>query len=136
VWIGGILETADTPGELFRTIIKDQFQRIRNADRFWFESKQNKYAGSLNVLNFYDNMLIRLFTNDEIKRIKEITLRDIIMAVTQMKDEDIQQNPFQAPSPSGASRFKHCHTLLFIFRNSGAMPGKSRPNPRWLMLWH
>jgi hypothetical protein len=60
-----------------------------------------------------NNFLIRLFTDDEIKRIKEITLRDIIMAVTQMKDEDIQQNPFQAPSPSGASRFKHCHIIIY-----------------------
>lgn len=52
VWIGGILETGDAPGELFRTIIKDQFLRIRNADRFWFESKQNKYAaGSFDVFD-------------------------------------------------------------------------------------
>jgi Animal haem peroxidase len=44
VWIGGILETGDTPGELFTKIIKDQFWRIRNADRFWFENKRNKYG--------------------------------------------------------------------------------------------
>jgi hypothetical protein len=72
-------------------------------------------------------MLTRLFTDEEITRIKGITLRDIIMAVTQMKDEDIQQNPFQAPSPSGA-RISHQplphYSCGFIFRNSGAMPGQ------------
>ena len=40
VWAGGILETSDRPGPLFRAIIKDQFQRIRDADRFWFENEK------------------------------------------------------------------------------------------------
>jgi dual oxidase len=42
VWTGGILETTYRPGPLFRAIIKDQFTRIRNADRFWFENKKWK----------------------------------------------------------------------------------------------
>lgn len=42
VWTGGILETTYRPGPLFRTIIKDQFTRIRNADRFWFENRNWK----------------------------------------------------------------------------------------------
>lgn len=42
VWTGGILETSYRPGPLFRTIIKDQFNRIRNADRFWFENRKWK----------------------------------------------------------------------------------------------
>lgn len=42
IWPAGISETTgDGPGELFRTIILDQFTRIRNADRFWFENKKN-----------------------------------------------------------------------------------------------
>jgi len=42
VWAGGILETSDRPGPLFRAIIKDQFTRIRTADRFWFENRKWK----------------------------------------------------------------------------------------------
>jgi len=42
IWTGGILETTYRPGQLFRAIIKDQFTRIRNADRFWFENKKWK----------------------------------------------------------------------------------------------
>jgi dual oxidase len=42
VWTGGILETSYRPGPLFRTIIKDQFNRIRTADRFWFENEKWK----------------------------------------------------------------------------------------------
>jgi dual oxidase len=42
IWPAGLLETtADGPGLLFRTIIKDQFERIRDGDRFWFENIEN-----------------------------------------------------------------------------------------------
>lgn len=39
--LGGMLESKGNPGELFRSIIIDQFTRIRNADRFWFENEKN-----------------------------------------------------------------------------------------------
>lgn len=43
LYVGGMLETeeAGRPGPLFRTVIRQQFQRIRDADRFWFENTQN-----------------------------------------------------------------------------------------------
>nr|XP_022914641.1 dual oxidase-like [Onthophagus taurus] len=80
VWIGGILETDTGPGELFEAIILDQFERIRDGDRFWYENEQNK-----------------LFTKEEIARIKELKLYDIIMSVTKLDPKDIQQNVFRAP---------------------------------------
>src|SRR6218665_1022542 len=46
IWPLGMLETLNRgQGQLFRTIILNQFTRIRNGDRFWFENyKQNKYG--------------------------------------------------------------------------------------------
>lgn len=38
---GGLLESLDGPGPVFSAIILDQFERIRNGDRFWFENRQN-----------------------------------------------------------------------------------------------
>lgn len=43
IWAGGIAETTgDGPGPLFQTIIADQFTRIRDGDRFWYENTLNK----------------------------------------------------------------------------------------------
>lgn len=40
MYVGGMLEmSANGPGELFKQIIKDQFYRLRAADRFWFENR-------------------------------------------------------------------------------------------------
>ena len=44
VWVGGILETNKGPGELFTQIIKDQFTRIRDGDRFWYKNMNNRYV--------------------------------------------------------------------------------------------
>ena len=42
VFPGGLLEfTPKGPGPLFRKVIKDQFLRLRDGDRFWFENEQN-----------------------------------------------------------------------------------------------
>ncbi|XP_017767878.1 PREDICTED: dual oxidase-like [Nicrophorus vespilloides] len=80
-WVGGILETRDGPGELFEAIIIDQFRRIRDGDRFW-----------------YENLANGLFTRDEVTRIKSITLYDIIMTVTMLDSNDIQTNVFRVPT--------------------------------------
>lgn len=42
LYVGGMMEApGDRPGELFTKIIIDQFQRIRDADRFWYENRLN-----------------------------------------------------------------------------------------------
>lgn len=41
LYIGGMLESKDGPGELFTMIIMEQFIRLRDADRFWFENVDN-----------------------------------------------------------------------------------------------
>jgi dual oxidase len=44
-YVGGMLETTgDGPGELFTAIIRDQFKRLRDADRFWFENTNNGHV--------------------------------------------------------------------------------------------
>jgi dual oxidase len=43
-YVGGMLETNGVgPGELFSVIIKDQFIRLRDSDRFWFENNLTGY---------------------------------------------------------------------------------------------
>lgn len=41
LYIGGMLESDGGPGQLFTIIILDQFTRLRDADRFWFENDEN-----------------------------------------------------------------------------------------------
>ncbi|RWS13819.1 dual oxidase 2-like isoform X1 [Dinothrombium tinctorium] len=85
IWVGGMLETTEyQPGELFRAIMLDQFRRIRDGDRFWFQNHENN-----------------LFTKEEIARIEKLTIHDIIMSVTSIKEEEIQKRPFKLPNDNG-----------------------------------
>ncbi|XP_051776570.1 dual oxidase 1 [Erpetoichthys calabaricus] len=61
---GGLLESNGGPGELFSAIILDQFTRLRNGDRFWFENKQNG-----------------LFTDKEIEEIRNTTFSTVLLSV-------------------------------------------------------
>lgn len=74
---GGLLEFLDGPGPVFSAIILDQFERIRNGDRFWFENKLNG-----------------LFTDEEIQAIQNVTFHDVLIAVTSAEGADIQKNVF------------------------------------------
>ncbi|KAK8749678.1 hypothetical protein OTU49_015477 [Cherax quadricarinatus] len=77
LYVGGMLETQDGPGPLFRAIIKEQFVRLRDADRFWFENA--------------DNMM---FTPEEIEEIRKVKLWDIIVNASAVKPDEIQRNVF------------------------------------------
>ncbi|CAG9535166.1 unnamed protein product [Cercopithifilaria johnstoni] len=86
-YVGGMLETnAEGPGELFRAIILDQFLRLRDGDRFWFENTWNG-----------------MFTEEEIKQIHSTTLRDIIRKTTSIDEHELQENVFlwHAGDPCG-----------------------------------
>ena len=74
LYIGGMLESSNGPGPLFRRIIKDQFERIRDADRFWFENSDND-----------------IFSPAEIEEIKKITLWDVIVNSTSIEEDEIQK---------------------------------------------
>ncbi|XP_046401150.1 dual oxidase 2-like [Ischnura elegans] len=94
LWVGGLLETSNGPGELFRKIISNQFRRIRDGDRFWYANLNNG-----------------LFTKEEVRRIEKITIYDIVMTVTKMGLGDIQLNPFMAPENENELH-SSCHDQL------------------------
>lgn len=81
MWVGGLLETSDRPGPLFQTIIRDQFRRIRDGDRFWFENNGTGF-----------------FSSEMIDKIKLLRIYDVIMTATNINPGDIQLNPFRLPS--------------------------------------
>lgn len=77
-YIGGMLESYGKPGELFTKVILDQFTRIRDADRFWFENEENG-----------------IFTKEEIEKFRKIRLYDVIVNSTNIDPSQIQKNVFQ-----------------------------------------
>ena len=75
LWVGGLAEDkVDNAlvGEVFFIILKDQFERLRDGDRFWY---QNYFHGKA------------------LKRIKKTTLAKIIQRNTSVGDE-LQKNVF------------------------------------------
>uniref|UniRef100_A0A8C2KXH2 NAD(P)H oxidase (H2O2-forming) n=1 Tax=Cyprinus carpio TaxID=7962 RepID=A0A8C2KXH2_CYPCA len=99
LFVGGLLESQEGPGPVFSAIILDQFERIRNADRFWFENIQNG-----------------LFTEEEIQAIRNTTFHDVLLDVTSAEEGDIQKNvffwvngdPCPQPQPIRASDLHPC----------------------------
>ncbi|XP_044306436.1 dual oxidase 2-like [Varanus komodoensis] len=71
---GAMLEENRT---LFHAIIEDQFLRLRDGDRFWFENIKNG-----------------LFTAEEIAAIRNTTFQDVLVAVTSAKPSQIQARVF------------------------------------------
>ncbi|NXT03436.1 DUOX2 oxidase, partial [Jacana jacana] len=107
---GGMLE-AD--GSLFSAIILDQFVRLRDGDRFWFENTKNG-----------------LFTAEEIGDIRNTTYRDVLAAVTSASLADLQPSvfvwsngdPCPQPQQLTAQHLANCTpmTMLDYFEGSGA----------------
>uniref|UniRef100_A0A9L0SQG9 Dual oxidase 1 n=1 Tax=Equus caballus TaxID=9796 RepID=A0A9L0SQG9_HORSE len=74
---GGLLESHGDPGPLFSAIVLDQFVRLRDGDRYWFENTRNG-----------------LFSEEEIVEIRNTSLRDVLVAVTNMNPSALQPNVF------------------------------------------
>ncbi|KYO21449.1 dual oxidase 2 [Alligator mississippiensis] len=107
---GGMLESN---GSLFRAIIQDQFERLRNGDRFWFENTKNG-----------------LFTEEEIAEIQNTTFYDVLVSVISVNLSQIQDRVFflnnGAPCHQTeqliAERLTSCTPLVVLdyFEGSGA----------------
>ncbi|XP_068882317.1 dual oxidase 2 [Aphelocoma coerulescens] len=107
---GGMLE-AD--GSLFSTIILDQFVRLRDSDRFWFENTKNG-----------------LFTEEEIREIRNTTFHSVLTAVTYAKSTDLQPHvfvwtegdPCPQPQQLTAQHLANCTPMMVLdyFAGSGA----------------
>lgn len=85
VWVGGLAEDKYRDalvGETFHRILKDQFQRLRDGDRFWYEN---------------------VFTGEELRALKKTTLAQIIRRNTLIRDE-IQDNVFRMERARGFVR--------------------------------
>ncbi|NXX37946.1 DUOX2 oxidase, partial [Tricholaema leucomelas] len=106
---GGMLE-ADS--SLFSAIILDQFVRLRDGDRFWFENTNNG-----------------LFTEQEARQIRNTTFHDVLVAVTHAEDTDLQAHVFSwsqgdpCPQPQQltAQHLASCTPLMVLdyFAGSG-----------------
>uniref|UniRef100_A0A3Q2QI79 NAD(P)H oxidase (H2O2-forming) n=1 Tax=Fundulus heteroclitus TaxID=8078 RepID=A0A3Q2QI79_FUNHE len=111
---GGLLESNDGPGPVFSAIILDQFERIRNGDRFWFENKHNG-----------------LFTDEEIQTIRSVTYRDVLIAVTSAEPTDLQRNvffwmrgdPCPQPTQLDASMLHPCSNVTTLDYFDGSQAG-------------
>ncbi|KAB0406806.1 hypothetical protein E2I00_011341 [Balaenoptera physalus] len=75
---GGLLESYGDPGPLFSTIVVDQFVRLRDGDRYWFENSRNG-----------------LFSEKEIAEIRNTSLQDVLVAVTNVNPGDPCPQPRQ-----------------------------------------
>lgn len=86
VFVGGMLETSDGPGELFTAILQNQFHNIRHGDWFWFENTKSK-----------------LFTEEEIEEIRNIRLSDILLATKTLEQQHVPKDAFSIHNLSGCS---------------------------------
>uniref|UniRef100_H2ZJJ0 NAD(P)H oxidase (H2O2-forming) n=1 Tax=Ciona savignyi TaxID=51511 RepID=H2ZJJ0_CIOSA len=78
LYVGGMMEDrSNSSNVLFYKIIQEQFERTRDADRYWFENLQN-----------------RLFSETEVEEIRNTTMRDVIVATTSFNLSHFQPNVF------------------------------------------
>lgn len=54
LFVGGLLEADGEIGPVFKDIIKEQFRRIRDGDRFWFENKENELVALYLTFDYFN----------------------------------------------------------------------------------
>lgn len=82
LWVGGLAEDHQAGalvGPTVRAILLDQFTRLRDGDRFWYQ---------------------RVFSDTELAELESTTLRDVIVRNTKIKVDELQSNVFRVPEPS------------------------------------
>lgn len=82
LWVGLLAEDhypGSSVGETLRAIWIDQFTRLRDGDRFWFQNDPE--------------------LADLLPWLESLTLRDVIMANTPIEVDELQENVFQIPCP-------------------------------------
>ncbi|XP_029431074.1 dual oxidase 2-like isoform X2 [Rhinatrema bivittatum] len=113
-FIPGIMLENGGSGELFTAIILNQFERLRDGDRFWFENEKNG-----------------LFTKNEIAEIRDTRLRDVLVAVTSANATHMQQNvfvwstgdPCSQPQQLTAELLANCTPLIVTDYFQGSVAG-------------
>nr|XP_032809051.1 dual oxidase 1-like [Petromyzon marinus] len=78
LWPGGLLECQGGPGPLFSRILVDQFERIRDGDRFWFENTNNGW----------------IFTEDEVRDVLATRFSHVLQTVMDIDNSSIQGEVF------------------------------------------
>nr|XP_013802237.1 PREDICTED: dual oxidase 2-like [Apteryx mantelli mantelli] len=110
---GSLFSMLEANGSLFSAIILDQFVRLRDGDRFWFENTKNG-----------------LFTEGETREIRNTTFHDVLVAVTYANSAEIQRevfvwhegDPCPQPQQLTTQHLANCTpmTVLDYFEGSGA----------------
>ncbi|KAM6201100.1 dual oxidase 2-like isoform 2-T2 [Rhynchocyon petersi] len=111
---GGLLESHGNPGPLFTAIVLDQFVRLRDGDRYWFENTGNG-----------------LFSKEEIAEIRNTTLKDVLVAVMEVNPSALQNNvfilgndaPCSQPQQLTAEDLPHCVPMTVLDYFEGSVPG-------------
>ncbi len=77
VWVGGLAEDpqrGSMVGELVSAVLIQQFGNLRDGDRFWYQN---------------------IFSGDELRRIEDTRLSDIIRRNTAITEREIQKDVFR-----------------------------------------
>ncbi|XP_073475001.1 dual oxidase 1-like [Aquarana catesbeiana] len=109
---GAMLEIDGDAGSFITKIILDQFYRLRDGDRFWFENTKYKR-----------------FTEDEIAEIQNMTFHAVLVAATNTMNSALQKDvfvwktndPCPQPTQLNSGNLEKCVPVIFTnyFEGSG-----------------